>query len=227
MAWNDPSNFNFPLIILCNQRVRIQKCFKYWFPQGQYFNHRFHSYWNQIWPSRDTPNATIDAWRVDPIDPESNPLAFVGPVWQLVPGGGYVYLNLANVVPTLSKDMREEIKKKVGWMQIPSWEEIRDALDGQLYTNDQTPYRPYWGDGRYYKEDFVNFILSGAKLLYEADLQFPHSQKCYLGSGRIPPDPLINQPETKHKDVTYFVLETGTHHIKVWQIGCGCCCCCC
>lgn len=227
MAWNDPQNFNFPLIVLCNQRARIQKCWEKWFFEGQHFSWAFHSYWNQIWPGRIAPNTTLDAWYVDPIEPDVNPIAFVGPVYQLVPGGSYVQINRENPTLGLPKDMRDELKRAMKWPVVPSWEEIRDAITGQVYTEEETPYKPYWGPGFYYKEAFVDFILDGAKLLYEADLQFPHFQHCFLGSGRIPMDPIINQPETEHKAVTYFVRETGTHRVKVWQIKCGCCCCCC
>ncbi|HND18571.1 MAG TPA: hypothetical protein PLB18_04310 [Acidobacteriota bacterium] len=225
MDWNDPNNFQFVVQVLCNQKDRIKSFWEHYFPLAQGYNYATTNYWQQVWPLRFAPNATIDWWRIETVDPETTPPSVPGPVWQLVPGGAWRAINLAHDIPGLEVDMREQIKKKAGWETVPSWEEIRDALDAQLYTEAETPFSPYWGDGRFYREEFISFLLSRAKILWETEEGVTEDTTCYLGAGRVTPRPDENRPEGEFKNLVYFVTNESNGIIRCYKIRCGCACC--
>lgn len=225
MAWDDPNNFEFPVQVMCAQKNRIKVFWDYWFLAGQLWSSNFYAYWNQIWPDRFKPNMTIESWLKEEYDDTATPPEVPGVLWQYVPGGGYVAINAANAIPPFETDIRHDLTPKTKWATIPSWYAIRDALDAQMYQVDPTPYFPSWGDGRYYRQEFVDFVLARSKKVYDGETQFPHGNKCFFGAGRVSPRSDINLPEGEHKNWVYFVTNTETTKVTLYMVKCGCLCC--
>lgn len=227
MAWDNPQNFEFPLSILCAQRLRIKKIFDNTWLQNITYGYQWDgTYWQQLWPDRYAPNSTLVNWDAARRGERSTPPYYPGPNF-IIAGTVNNYINRPEYADYLPLSFLEELQKKWKWEDLPEWEYVESVVTAQTLQSEPTPYQPYGGRG-YYREHFIEFILRRAKKLHEFNYSVSHIGKCFLGSGRVAPSVEENRPELEYKNLVYFVTNTEETKVTLYNVKCdGCCCCCC
>lgn len=226
MAWDDPDNFNFPLQVLCAERLRIKKVFDNTWLQGTTYSYKGEQqYWQQLWSNRYAPNSCITTWDPSRRVGESTPPYYPGPDFRIATTV-INYVNRPDYAEWLPLSILEELGKKLKWDPLPAWEYVEEVLYAQTRQSAPTPYQPYNGTG-YYREEFIDWILARSKKLHEFDYFVNHIGKCFLGSGRVAPSVEDNRPELEYKNLVYFVTNTEQTKVTLYNVKCDACCCCC
>lgn len=227
MAWDNPQNFEFPLSILCAERLRIKKIFDNTFVHGTTYSYKGEqNFWQQLWSNRYAPNSTLNTWNPDRRTGQSTPPYYPGPDFRIATVVQN-FVNRPNYAEWLPLSILEELQKKWKWEDLPEWEYVESVVATQTLQSEPTPYQPYTGTG-YYREEFIEFILRRAKKLHEFNYFLPHIGRCFLGSGRVAPSVEENRPELEYKNLVYFVTNTEETKVTLYNVKCdGCCCCCC
>lgn len=224
MNWDDPDNFKFPLDILCLQRNRIKTIFENTWLQNITYGYQWdQTHWQQIWPGRYAPNSTLVNWEAARRGGRSTPPYYPGPNF-IIAGTVNNYINRPEYADWLPLSFLEELGAKKGWQEIPTWEQVEEVVTAQTLQSTETPYTPY-GGRRYYRQEFIDFVLARSEKIYEFDYPFDHLGYCYLGSGRVAPSAEDNRPELEYKNWVYFVTNTETTKVTLYMVKCGCLCC--
>ncbi len=225
MAWDDPDNFQFPLDVLCAERLRIKKIFENtWLNNITYSYKGEQNFWQQLWPDRYAPNSTIATWNPARRVGEPTPPYYPGPDFRIATTV-YNPVNRPEYAEWLPLSILEELQPKLKWSVLPEWEYVEQVIESQIMQQAPTPYQPYTGSPGYYRQEFIDFVLARSKKLYEFDYFVPHIGRCFLGSGRVAPSLDENRPELEYKNLVYFVTNTEVTKVTVYKVRCGCACC--
>lgn len=244
MNWDDPNNFKFPLLLLEAQWHRIKILRDYLLPQGIIPAHKsFGYFWGLPGLHYESPNSVLEAWsRYDVlVQPDFGlpPTFSSGPVWTRTITSPYRLYLLSSSdfgpyemteIPeqvNLVLDIRDELQSKTRWEETPDFQEIWNAIYSQVYSFTPSAFRPYWGleADVFYRDDFVSYVMSRSKLLWEVDYPYPAwtNTTCDFGSGRIPVEPIFDAPASLYRYMIYFVVREGDRHMKLYEVRSGCC----